>query len=188
MTTTTTGGLIEFYTFVNSDPNKVVEMFHELIGQPVMMPKWALGWHQSRWGWSKTADMQAVLKGYQDNHIPLDGMWSDIDVMQDYRDFTFDSTNYADLATFVGTLHTAGMKYVPIVDPGVAMRPGLSGTPANPDDYKFYDDGVTDDVFLKGADGQPFVGKGWAGDVVYPDFTHAKAMDWWHKGISDFHT
>ena len=67
--------------------------------------------------------------------------------------------------------------------------PGLSGqTPANPDDYKFYDDGVTDGVFLKGADGQPFVGKGWAGDVVYPDFTHAKAMDWWHKGISDFHT
>jgi alpha-glucosidase (family GH31 glycosyl hydrolase) len=50
-------------------------------------------------------------------------MWSDIDYLDDYRDFTHDPFNYADLPTFITELHNNNTHYVPIMDAGVARRP-----------------------------------------------------------------
>mmetsp|Transcript_43925 Transcript_43925/g.42451 ORF Transcript_43925/g.42451 Transcript_43925/m.42451 type:complete len:99 (+) Transcript_43925:526-822(+) len=88
-----------------------------------MPPIYALGWNQCRWGYEDTADLQDVVAGYEDNGIPLDVQWSDIDYMFNYRSFTVDQSRFADLGTFVDDLHTKGMHYVPIVDAGIAYRP-----------------------------------------------------------------
>lgn len=116
---------------------------------------------------------------YTTNKLPIDALWSDIDYMDNYRDFTFDPTTYSDLGTFVAKIHGTGVRYVPIVDAGVAMRPKTN--------YDFYASGVTDDVFIKAANGEIFTGRVWPNEVAFPDFYNPKAVSWWHTGIDSFH-
>jgi alpha-glucosidase (family GH31 glycosyl hydrolase) len=40
--------------------------------------------------------------------------------MKDYKDFTYDEVDYAGLPGFVENLHNKHMKYVPIIDAGIA--------------------------------------------------------------------
>lgn len=55
-----------------------------------MVPQWALGWNQCRWGYDTLDKLKNVVKGYDDNKIPLDVAWSDIDWMNKYRNFEYD--------------------------------------------------------------------------------------------------
>jgi alpha-glucosidase (family GH31 glycosyl hydrolase) len=92
---------------------------------PVRVPLWSLGWNQCRWGWPSTEYVEQVVANYTKAGIPLDVVWSDIDYMENYRDFTVGQVEYKNQPTFVDTLHKNGMYYVPIIDGGVAMRPGV---------------------------------------------------------------
>jgi len=43
-----------------------------MIGDPVLIPQWALGWNQCKWGYSSIEDLQSVVENYQDYGIPLE--------------------------------------------------------------------------------------------------------------------
>jgi alpha-glucosidase (family GH31 glycosyl hydrolase) len=69
--------------------------------------------------------------------------------MDSYRSFTYDKVNFKGLPDFITNLHSKGMKYVPILDAGLAYRPGGN--------YDAFNDGVTKDVFMK-INGEAFIG------------------------------
>jgi alpha-glucosidase (family GH31 glycosyl hydrolase) len=71
-----------------------------------MVPFWSLGWHQSRWGYRTTAQFKEVFRMYEEFNIPVDAMWTDIDYMSDYLDFTVDPVRYDGLNEFVEDLHS----------------------------------------------------------------------------------
>ena len=51
-----TGGIGDLTIFAGATPNEVTEIYHNhIVGLPVVTPQWALGWHQSRWGYKDTA-------------------------------------------------------------------------------------------------------------------------------------
>ena len=49
-------------------------------------------------------------------------MWTDIDYLDAYKDFTFDPVNFSGLGEFVEDLHSKRMHYIPIIDAGIAKR------------------------------------------------------------------
>ena len=141
------------------------------------MPHWALGWNQCKWGYTSTQDLKNSVGNYSEFGIPLDTQWTDIDYMKVYEDFTFDDNNFNGLPDFITDLHSKNMKFISIIDAGVAKR----------DDYPMYTDGVEQDVFIKSGKGdEASVGQVWPGDAVFPDWFANNTADWWHMYMDQF--
>lgn len=85
------GGIFDFRFFLNEQSAELaLEKFQLYYGRSAIPPFWSLGFHQCRWGYKNVTFLEDVIKGYESNNLPLDTIWSDIDYMIDYEDFTID--------------------------------------------------------------------------------------------------
>ncbi|RKP16814.1 glycoside hydrolase, partial [Rozella allomycis CSF55] len=173
------GGILDFYIFMGPLPTDVISQYWQVIGAPAMIPYWALGFHQCRYGYKTIWEVMEVVDNFEKHQIPLETMWVDIEYMDGYRDFTFDPQRYPVqvVRKFVDKLHSNGQKFTLIVDPGIKIDPGL----------KSYDNGIEKDIFLKNNNGDNLIGKVWPGFVHFPDFFHPKAQEWWNECFAEFY-
>lgn len=177
----TIGGIIDLYFFLGPTPAEVVSQYTQLIGRPAFPPHWSLGYHLCRYGYKTLNRTRYINKINRDAGVPVQTQWSDIDYMDRFLDFTVDPVRYKGLGKFVEELHSDGLNYVMITDPGISAKQAKGTYPA-------YDLGHELDIFIKNNTGQELVGKVWAGDhTVYPDFTHPKSQQYWTSVINGFH-
>ena len=52
--TVAVGGIVDMYIMMGSTPDQVITKYMTLIGNPVLVPQWSLGWSQSRYGYRST--------------------------------------------------------------------------------------------------------------------------------------
>ncbi|CAI0460259.1 unnamed protein product [Linum tenue] len=161
------GGVFDLYFFAGPTPLDVVEQYTSLAG-----------FHQSKWGYENISVVEQVIENYMKADIPLDVIWNDDDHMDYHKDFTVSPENYPldKLKSFLEKIHSLGMKYVVLTNPGISVN----------STYEVYQRGMADDVFIK-FDEQPYLGKLWVGPVHYPDFLNPKTVSWWEDEIRRFH-
>ncbi len=162
------GGMLRYY-FMAGAPDQLLERYTELTGRPSMPPRWALGYHQSRWGYKTEADVRRIAAGFKEHEMPLSAIHLDIDYMDGYRVFTINQQNFPDLLGLSKDLAEQGVRLVAIVDPGVKVDT----------EYSVYQEGRKDGYFCNLPGGKLSLGPAWPGWSAFPDFTDPFARHWW---------
>ncbi len=69
------------YFLVGPTLPELTAKLQKLCGVTPRPPLWALGHHQSRWGYAGTQDLEELDAKFEEHDIPCDGLWLDIDYM-----------------------------------------------------------------------------------------------------------
>ena len=163
LTATFEGGALRTYVAPS-----LVDHFR-LTGTPGLPPRWALGYHQCRWGYETERDIRGVLAGFREHDLPLSAIHFDIDYMDRYRVFTVDTEDFPDLRGLIDDMNAEGVEAVTIIDPGVAKA----------DDFPLYREGHEAGHFVTLPDGTEVNAVVWPGLVGFPDFTSPDVRAWW---------
>lgn len=169
-------GQPEVHVFEGQRFGDVFAEASKLVGRTPLPPKWALGYHQSRWSYDTADEVLAIAREFRRRQIPLDAIHIDIHYMDGYRVFTWNAERFPDPARLVRELHDLGVRAVVILDPGVKVDPG----------YRIYDELVGRGFACMNPDGTPWLGDVWPGDCVFPDFSNPKARRWWGDQLAMF--
>ncbi|HEX8494722.1 MAG TPA: TIM-barrel domain-containing protein [Pyrinomonadaceae bacterium] len=194
------GGEMNYYFFYGPSMKKILGRYTELTGRMPLPPAWALGHQQSRWSYYPQAMAEEVVREYRRRDLPLDVLHLDIDYMQAYRVFTFNTERFPDPKAFTDKLRQQGVKVITIVDPGIKYQPPApdaarqTTTSARPElqpqdkSYYVFNQGMEKNYFLKRKNGNLYIPKVWPGDSVFVDYTLPDARRWWgdlHRAYTD---
>ncbi len=165
------GGPVDYYVMAGPTPKDVLRQYAHLTGTAPLMPQWALGFQQSKWSYKSDAEVRAIAQRLRSERLPADVIYMDIDYQDRARPFTVNRAAFPDLKRLASDLRGEGIRLVLITDPHIANAPGQA--------YAAYDSGAAQDLFLKLPGGQYYLGDVWPGAAVFPDFSRAKARQWW---------
>lgn len=147
------GDQIDYYFISGKDPDEVISGYRMLTGKAPIMPKWAMGYWQSRERYKSQDELIGVVKEYRKRNIPLDNIvldWSYWPV-EKWGSHEFDPKFFPDPAGMVKQVHDLNAKIMISVWP------------------KFY---MTTDHFKE------FDSKGW----MYRQAIKDSVRDWIGKG------
>lgn len=166
---------LNYFVLLGPELPDVVRQLALLTGTLSPIPKWALGYHQSRWSYAPSSRVREVAAEFRKRDIPCDALYLDIDHMDRFKCFTW-GPGFDDHERLIGDLHAQGFKVVTILNPGLKVDPG----------YRPYESGLRWKAFVTGRGGRPASGKVWAGKSYFPDFTSAPVRQWWGTLVSEF--
>ncbi len=162
-------GVLDYYFIYGPELKEIIYRYTDLTGRMPLPPKWALGYHQSRYSYMNEEEVLDIARTFREKKIPCDAIYLDIHYMEGYRVFTFDRARFPNPKKMIRELNQKGFKVVPIVDPGVKKDP----------EYSVYREGIENGYFCKKLEGDLFLGEVWPGESAFPDFTEKDVADWW---------
>ena len=85
--------------------------------------------------------------------------------MKDYETFTIDEQKFPldQMAQILQNYH-----YIPIIEPSIRFGQGYA-----------YEEGKNRNIFIQDAEGNDQIGRVWAGKVVFTDYFHPNATQYW---------
>lgn len=164
------------YLLAGDNPQQVVQRFAQLTGTMELPPLWTLGYHQTRWSYRDEAHYREIATRMRSERIPCDALHFDIDYMDGFRVFTWDTKKFPKPSKLLYDLNEEGFKAVAIINPGVKVDPA----------YPVYQQGRDRQLFLKDASGGRLTSKVWADTSEFPDFTKKSTRSWWASQVAAF--
>ncbi|KAM9274801.1 sucrase-isomaltase, intestinal [Cariama cristata] len=178
----TIGGILDFYIFLGNTPEQVVQEYLQLVGLPALPSYWSLGFQLSRWNYGSLDEVKKVVERNRAIGLPYDTQITDIDYMEERKDFTYDKVKFQALPTFAAYMHSYGQKYIIILDPAISTQNLVDGNP-----YESYVRGGSK-VWVNDSDGVTALrGEVWPGETVFPDFTNPDCTSWWVEECKRFY-
>ncbi|WP_353893929.1 TIM-barrel domain-containing protein [Proteinivorax hydrogeniformans] len=156
------------YVIEGETLEEISSKFLQIIGKPYVPPKWGFGYFQSRWGYKNKEEVLEVYNTFKENKIPLEGIYLDLDYMDNFKDFSISKERFDGFKDFVEKLKKDGTYLIPIIDAGVKVEKG----------YDVYEEGIKGDHFCKDKDGKPYTAAVWPGQVHFPDFFKEDTQKW----------
>ncbi|KAL9634029.1 MAG: hypothetical protein Q9164_004335 [Protoblastenia rupestris] len=180
------GGSIDLYIYAGPTQPEVTKAYQmSAVGLPAMQQYFTFGYHQCRWGYANWTQMQEIVDNFEAFNIPLENIWTDIDYMNQYRDFDNDQNtySYSEGETFLTNLHNGGRHWIPIIDAAIYVPNPQNAS----DNYTTFTNGNTTNTFMKNPDGSLYIGDVWPGYTVFPDWLSPSSGDWWTNEMTTWH-
>jgi alpha-glucosidase len=169
----------------------VLAQYTELTGPSPMLPRWAYGYHMSKFSYGQD-DVIDVVSTFRSNNIPLDSIYLDLDYFyQDIENYgnnvgdpninydnnlfqlTWNSA-FPDPQAMTAFCHTQGVRVVAMVEPWLV-----------PDDPK-YDFVNSNSWFVDDNNGNTVLTDIWMGPSSWMDFTDGNLRSWWRDQVATF--
>jgi alpha-glucosidase len=155
---------------------QLFEGLTELIGRAELPPLWALGYQQSRWGYTNAEQLREIAAKLRSKRMPCDALWLDLDYMKEQRSFTWDSERFPEPEKLIAQLREQGLRVVTILDPGIAIAKR----------YPTHKSGAEGEHFVLDEHGRALVARVWPGACNFPDFTQESTRAWWAAQVEKF--
>lgn len=163
------GEMLAVYFFAGPTPADVLRQYTALSGRMPLPPRWALGYHQSRWSYASADEVRAIAATMRARQHPCDALWLDIDYLDGFRNFTWNPLTFPRPRALIAELRAQGLRLVTIIDPGTRVEEA----------YPVYQQGLARDSFCRYPTGELFVGNVWPGVCAFPDFSRQQVRQWW---------
>lgn len=109
-----------------------------------------------------------VTEKFDDNDIPMDVIWLDIEHTDAKKYFTWDGRKFSNSMDMIQNLTALGRKLVTIVDPHIKKDQS----------YWVHNECAARGLYVKTKDGNDYEGFCWPGASFYPDFLNPEAREY----------
>ncbi|KAG6828839.1 hypothetical protein H0H92_006598 [Tricholoma furcatifolium] len=162
-------GILDLFLMPGPTPADIFKQYSKLTGTSVLPAQWSLGYHQCRWNYVSSDDVRTVQQRFDEEDMPVDVFWLDIEYAEDHKYFIWDKKNFPDPVEMVNDVAALGRKMVVIVDPHLKRT----------SDYPVYQKASDLGVLVKNKDNNEYEGWCWSGSSAWMDFFHPGAWAWW---------
>ena len=98
---------MDWYFIAGNDMDEVISGYRTLTGKAQIMPKWAMGYWQSRERYKTSTEMIEALEGFRERNIPIDNIVMDWSHWRedDWGGHEFDPERFPDPKAMVDSIH-----------------------------------------------------------------------------------
>jgi alpha 1,3-glucosidase len=179
-------GIIDVFFLFGPTPQDFFRQYAALTGTTSIPPVFSLGYHQCKWNYKDQREVAEVHAGFDQNNIPVDVIWLDIEHTDKKKYFTWDEHHFPNPIEMQKEIREKGRKMVTIIDPHIKRD----------DSYYIHTTAQSLGLYIKSAkdDGlEDYEGHCWPGSSSWIDYADPKAREWWtnqftfdnYKGSTD---
>lgn len=181
--------VIQYYYYHEPKPKTLVSRFYTFSGSHAMIPKWAFGYIQSKYGYQNQQEVIDVINTFKKYKIPISAIILDLQWFKQMGDLAYDKSNWPDPLKMDRFLEDNGVKLLTISEPFYTV------------DSKNFSQFDKHGLLAKDKDGKTITWKDWwcfdaspKGSIVNPlapnaaEMLGAKYIHMMEQGIDAFWT
>ncbi|NLT02839.1 MAG: DUF5110 domain-containing protein [Bacteroidales bacterium] len=165
------GRQMDYYFVAGESADQVISGYRSLTGKAQVMPKWSMGFWQSRERYKTQEELLSTLRTFREEHIPIDNIVQDWSYWKEdaWGSHAFDPDRYPDPKGMVDAVHQANAQIMISVWPKFYL---------NTEHYKaldakgwIYQQAIKDSI-------RDWIGKGYIGSFYDAFSPGARALYW----------
>lgn len=103
-------GIMDTFLLPGPTPEDVFRQYAKLTGTAVMPAHWSLGYHQCRWNYVSSEDIRTVQRRFDDEDMPMDVLWLDIEYSDNHKYFMWNEKTFPDPVEMINDVAALGRK------------------------------------------------------------------------------
>jgi alpha 1,3-glucosidase len=103
-------GILDLFLLPGPTSPDVFSQYTALTGTPYLPPLFSIAYHQCRWNYITSDDVRSVAKRFDEEDMPLDVIWLDIEYSEEHKYFMWNDKMFPDPVEMVNDVASAGRK------------------------------------------------------------------------------
>ena len=170
LTYTATGGELSYYFIYDPTYASILSDYTWLTGRAPLLPKWAYGYIQSKFGYRNYQDAEQTLQTFRADTIPCDAIILDLYWFQNMGDLAWNTTAWPNPGQITAQFLSQGFKTIVITEPYI-VQGSLNFAAADQNGY-----------LAKDSSDQSYILNNWWScgcNAGLLDITNPAAQSWW---------